>query len=80
MSAPKIVDIRTKNAFSGFRTISSSKDYLNLKSERRVHTGKQPLLEFKINMLTSLKQAILEISDFSVNSDQSEADQELQML
>ena len=31
-------------------------------------------------MLTLLKQGIFEINDYSINSDQSEADQELQLL
>ena len=47
---------------------------------RRRITGKQPPSEFEINMINSLKQGILEINDFSVNSDQREDDQELQLL
>ena len=47
---------------------------------RRRITGKQPPSEFEINMLTSLKQRILEINEFSVNSVQREADEELQLL
>ena len=31
-------------------------------------------------MITSLKQGILEINEYSVNSDQREEDQELQLL
>ena len=48
---------------------------------RRRITAKQTPSEFEINMITSLKQGILEINDYSVNSDQkSEEDQELQLL
>ena len=47
---------------------------------RRTITGKQPPSEFEINMINSLKQGILEINEFSVNSDQGEEDQELQLL
>ena len=47
---------------------------------RRRITGKQPPSEFEINMITSLKQGILEINEDSVNSDQREEDQELQLL
>ena len=47
---------------------------------RRRITGKQLPSEFEINMLTSIKQGILEINNYSVNSDQREEDQELQML
>ena len=47
---------------------------------RRRITGKQPPSEVEVNMITSLKQRILEINDYSVNSDQSEEDQELQLL
>ena len=47
---------------------------------RRRITGKQPPSEFEINMITSLKQGTLEINEFSVNSDQREEDQELQLL
>ena len=47
---------------------------------RRRVTGKQPPSEFEINMLTSLKQGILDINDYSINSGQSEDDQELQLL
>ena len=47
---------------------------------RRRITGKQPPSEFEVNMITSLKQGILEINQYSVNSDQREEDQELQLL
>ena len=47
---------------------------------RRRITGKQPPSEFEVNMITSLKQGILEINEHSVNSDQREEDQELQLL
>ena len=47
---------------------------------RRRITGKQPPSEFEVNMSTSLKQGILEINEHSVNSDQREEDQELQLL
>ena len=47
---------------------------------RRRITGKQPPSEFEINMITSLKRGILEINEYSVNSDQREEDQELQLL
>ena len=47
---------------------------------RRRITGKQPPSEFEVNMIASLKQGILEINNYSVNSDQGEEDQELQLL
>ena len=52
---------------------------LNIKLEEESPASKPPS-EFEINMITSLKQGILEISEYSVNSDQSEEDQELQLL
>ena len=47
---------------------------------RRTITGKQLPSEFEVNMITSLKQGVLEINQYSVNSDQKEEDQELQLL
>ena len=47
---------------------------------RRRVTGKQPPSEFEINMIISLKEGILEIKEKSINTDQSEVDQELQLL
>ena len=47
---------------------------------RRRIIGKQPPSEFEVNVITSLKQGILEINQYSVNSDQGEEDQELQLL
>ena len=47
---------------------------------RRRITGKQPPSKFEVNMITSLKQGVLEINEYSVNSDQSEEDQELRLL
>ena len=47
--------------------------------KRRV-TGKQAPSEFEINMINSIKEGILEINEKSIDSDQSEVDQELQLL
>ena len=43
-------------------------DYLNLNLEDE-SLGEQPPSEFEVNMITSLKQGILEINEHSVNSD-----------
>ena len=43
-------------------------------------TGKQAPSEFEINMIKSLKQGIFEINEMSVNTNQEEVDQELQLL
>ena len=47
---------------------------------RRRIFGKQAPSEFEINMINSLKQGIFEINEKSINSDQEEVAQELQLL
>ena len=55
-------------------------DYLNVSKSEGDITGKQAPSEFEINMINSLRQGIFEINEKSVNSDQDEVDQELQLL
>ena len=54
-------------------------DYLNLSRSRERRSLFSPS-DFEINVIKSLKEGFLEINEKSINSNQSEIDQELQLL